>query len=126
MMEAIAEGYSIMQASEFKPDLATVTKIYQKGSVVSSWLIDLMANIFEKEDIEGTLGKVAATGEGEWTVNVAKELGVDARVIADSLQVRKESENPENQNQFRNKILALLRKQFGGHAIEMSKNDQKL
>lgn len=118
MMEAIAEGYSIMEASEFKPDLAKVTQIYQKGSVVSSWLIDLMANIYASEDIAGTVGLVRATGEGEWTVNVAKEMGIDARVIEDSLIVRKESEDPKNQDQYRNKILALLRKQFGGHAID--------
>jgi 6-phosphogluconate dehydrogenase len=56
MMEAIAEGYSVMEASKFKPDLAKVTQIYQEGSVVRSWLIDLMAEIFEKEDIDGTVG----------------------------------------------------------------------
>ncbi|MCC7356729.1 MAG: decarboxylating 6-phosphogluconate dehydrogenase [Candidatus Doudnabacteria bacterium] len=117
MMEAIAEGYSVMHASPFKVDLPQVTKIYQEGSVVRSWLIDLMANIFANEDIENTTGLVRATGEGEWTINAGKELGVDVRVIEASLQVRRESEQPENQDQFRNKILALLRKQFGGHAV---------
>lgn len=117
MMEAIAEGYSVMQASPFSLDLAKVTSIYQEGSVVRSWLIDLMANIYESEDIAGTSGVVKATGEGEWTVNAGKEFGVDVRVIEDSLQVRRESELPENQDLYRNKILALLRKQFGGHGI---------
>lgn len=118
MMEAIAEGYAVMEASEFKPDLAKVSQIYQKGSVVSSWLIDLTRNIFEKENIESTSGVIAATGEGEWTVSTAKELGVDVRVIEDSFKVRQESNLPENQNKFSNKIVALLRKQFGGHAVE--------
>lgn len=118
MMEAIAEGYAVMQASEFKPDLAKVSQIYQKGSVVSSWLIDLTRNIFEQENIEETTGVIHATGEGEWTIQTAKELGVDVRVIEDSFNVRQESSNPENQNKFSNKIVALLRKQFGGHAIE--------
>lgn len=118
MMEAIAEGYSILQASSFNLDLAQVTKIYQQGSVVTSWLIDLMADIFAKEDIAGTKGLVVGTGEGEWTVKTAQELGLDARVIADALQVRTESAQTENQDLFRNKILALLRKQFGGHAVE--------
>lgn len=118
MMEAIAEGYSLMEASPFKPDLAKVTQIYQQGSVVSSWLIDLMANIYAGEDIAGTKGLVNATGEGEWTIKVAKEMGVDVRVIEDAFKVRQESMLPENQEQYRNKILALLRKQFGGHAIE--------
>lgn len=117
MMEAIAEGYSVMKSSPYALDLAQVTRIYQEGSVVRSWLIDLMANIYQNEDIEGTSGLVKATGEGEWTVNAGKEFGVDVRVIEDSLQVRRESELTENQDLYRNKILALLRKQFGGHGI---------
>jgi 6-phosphogluconate dehydrogenase len=117
MMESIAEGYAILQASHFKPDLKLVTKIYQEGSVVRGWLIDLMAKIFENEDVDATSGVVAATGEGEWTVNAGKELGVDARVIEDALKVRQESSDPTNQNKFSNKIVALLRKQFGGHEV---------
>lgn len=118
MMEAIAEGYAVMEASEFKPDLAKVSKIYQQGSVVSSWLIDLTRNIFEKENIEETSGVIHSTGEGEWTIQTAKELGVDVRVIEDSFKVRQESAQSENQHKFSNKIVALLRKQFGGHAVE--------
>jgi 6-phosphogluconate dehydrogenase len=118
MMEAIAEGYSVLEASPFKLDLGRVTKIYQQGSVVTSWLIDLMADIFAREDISGTKGLVVGTGEGQWTVDTAKELGVDVRVIEAALQVRAESQQPENQQLFRNKLLALLRKQFGGHAVE--------
>jgi hypothetical protein len=117
MMEAIGEGYAVLHASEFGLDLGQVTKIYQKGSVISSWLIDLTKNIFDHEDIDATSGKIDSTGEGEWTINAAKELGVDVRVIEDSYKVRQESINPENQNKFSNKIVALLRKQFGGHAI---------
>jgi 6-phosphogluconate dehydrogenase len=118
MMEAIAEGYAVLEASPFKLDLGQVTKIYQEGSVITSWLIDLMANIFAGEGVAGTKGLVAATGEGEWTVKTAHELGVDVRVIEDALKVRSESQDPKNQDLFRNKILALLRKQFGGHAIQ--------
>ena len=117
MMEAIGEGYAVLQASDFNLDLGQVTKIYQEGSVVRSWLIDLTRNIFEHEDVEGTSGIIEATGEGEWTVNAGKELGVDVRVIEDSLQVRRESKEEKNHNKFSNKIVALLRKQFGGHGI---------
>jgi 6-phosphogluconate dehydrogenase len=56
-------------------------------------------------------------GEGEWTVEAGKELGVDVRVLEDAVVVRKESKDPKNQNKFSNKIVALLRKQFGGHGI---------
>ena len=117
MMEAIAEGYGVLEASDFNLDLGQVTKIYQEGSVVRSWLIDLAANIFEHEDVAATSGVIAATGEGEWTVNAGKELGVDVRVIEDSLKVRQESSDPKNQQKFSNKIVALLRKQFGGHGV---------
>lgn len=117
MMEAIAEGYGVLHDSHFKPDLKLVTKIYRQGSVVRSWLIDLTQNIFEQEDVEATSGIIQATGEGEWTVNAAKELGVDVRVIEDALKVRQESAEPKNQNKFSNKIVALLRKQFGGHGV---------
>lgn len=117
MMEAIGEGYAVLEASPFKLNLADVTRVYQEGSVVRSWLIDLCANIFRDEDIASTIGKIDATGEGEWTVKTGRELGVDVRVIADSLEVRRESADPKNQKKFSNKIVALLRKQFGGHAI---------
>jgi 6-phosphogluconate dehydrogenase len=118
MMEAIAEGYGVLKASDFNLDLNQVTKIYQEGTVIRSWLIDLTANIFDREDVEGTSGVIKATGEGEWTVNAGQELGVDVRVIKDALDVRKESAEPKNQNKFSNKIIALLRKQFGGHGVE--------
>lgn len=118
MMEAIGEGYGVMKASNLDLDLLQVTKIYQQGTVIRSWLIDLTRNIFEHEDIEGTKGFIAATGEGQWTVEAGKELGVDIRVIEDSLKVRQESDDEINQNKFSNKIVALLRKQFGGHGVK--------
>lgn len=117
MMEAIAEGYAVLEASPFKLNLAEVTRIYQEGSVIRSWLVDLCRNIFETEDLAKVSGQIDATGEGEWTVNAGRELGVDVRVIADALAVRRESQDPKNQNKFSNKIVALLRQQFGGHAI---------
>jgi 6-phosphogluconate dehydrogenase len=117
MMEAIGEGYGIMKESGMDLDLLKVTKIYQEGTVIRSWLIDLTRNIFEQEDLEKTKGEINMLGEGEWTVETAKELGVDARVIEDSVNVRKESKDPKNQKKFSNKIVALLRKQFGGHKV---------
>jgi 6-phosphogluconate dehydrogenase len=121
MMEAIGEGYAVMEASDFNLDFKQVTKIYQTGTVIQSWLIDLAANIFESEDIKATSGVIGHLGEGEWTVNAGKELGVDVRVIEDALNVRIESEQKKNQQKFSNKIVALLRKQFGGHGISKTK-----
>jgi 6-phosphogluconate dehydrogenase len=117
MMEAIAEGYAVLDKSPFTYNMKDVTRVYQTGSVIRSWLIDLVRNIFEKEDIERTSGNIDATGEGEWTINTAHELGVDVRVIEDAFRVRVESKEPKNQSKFSNKIVALMRKQFGGHTI---------
>lgn len=118
MMEAIGEGYGVLKASEFNLDLAQVTKIYQQGTVIRSWLIDLVRDIIEKENVDAVKGIIEASGEGEWTVKTARELGVDVRVIEDALAVRRESSDKKNQQKFSNKLLALLRKQFGGHEVE--------
>ena len=118
MMEAIGEGYGVLEANQFNLDLKQVTKIYQQGTVIRSWLIDLVADILAQENLEQTNGKIAYGGEAEWTIKTAKELGIDVRVIEDSYKVREESGEPKNQNKFSNKIVALLRKHFGGHAIK--------
>lgn len=121
MMETIAEGYGVLEASKFKFNLKDVTRVYQKGSVVRSWLIDLCRNIFETENFKKVSGKIDASGEGEWTVKTGKELKVDVRVIDDALKVRKESSLSKNQKKFSNKMVALMRKQFGGHEIYKKK-----
>ncbi|OGE84454.1 MAG: 6-phosphogluconate dehydrogenase (decarboxylating) [Candidatus Doudnabacteria bacterium RIFCSPHIGHO2_01_FULL_49_9] len=119
MMEAIAEGFGILKASEFKDlDFSQVAHIWSKGSVVSSWLVDLAKNIFDTEDLDKVMGYIAHTGEGKWTIEEAKKLGVAVPVMENSFQVRVESEKPENQELFSNKIVALLRKQFGGHEVK--------
>lgn len=117
MMEAIGEGYAVLKASEFDLNLKDVTRVYQKGSVISSWLIDLTRDIFENEDVSKVSGKIDSTGEGEWTIKTAREMGVDVRVIEDAYKVRQESALEENKEKFSNKIVALLRKQFGGHKV---------
>jgi 6-phosphogluconate dehydrogenase len=118
MMEAIAEGYGVMHASKLNLDLKLVTKIFKQGTVIRSWLIDLVGNIFEQEDLEHTKGEIGMNGEGEWTVEAGKELGVDVRVLAEAVNVRKESKESKHQNKFSNKLVALLRKHFGGHGVK--------
>lgn len=117
MMEAIAEGYAVINKWDPTIDLAQVAKIWQEGSVISSWLIDLSRDIFEKEDMKKVVGFVEHTGEGMWTVEAARRLGVDTRVIEASLDVRNESKNKKHQKLLRNKILALFRNRFGGHEV---------
>src|SRR3990167_5727106 len=119
MMEAIAEGFGVLRASEFKDlDFSQIAHIWSKGSVVSSWLVDLAKNIFDTENLDNVVGYIHHTGEGKWTIDEAKRLGVSVPVMEDSFRVRMESEKPENQEIFSNKIVALLRKQFGGHEVK--------
>lgn len=117
MMETIAEGFAVLNKWNPKIDLVQVTKIWQNGSVIRSWLLDLCQDIFGKENFSKVVGIVKHTGEGEWTVKVGKKIGVDVRVIEDALKVRKESKKIAHQKLFRNKLLALLRNRFGGHEV---------
>jgi 6-phosphogluconate dehydrogenase len=117
MMQAFAEGFSIMKAKEeLGLDLAQISHIWQHGSVVRSWLLDLAARAL---DDDGTLAEikpwVADSGEGRWTVFESIDLDVPAPVITLALQMRFVSRDQEN---FTARMLAALRNQFGGHAIK--------
>lgn len=117
MMQAFAEGFSILKAKkEFGMDLAQISHIWQHGSVVRSWLLDLAARALD-EDTELTDIKpwVADSGEGRWTVFESIDLDVPAPVITLSLQMRFASRDEKN---YTARMLAALRNQFGGHAIK--------
>jgi len=117
MMQAFAEGFSILKAKqEFGLDLAQISHIWQHGSVVRSWLLDLAANALD-EDTKLTDIKpwVADSGEGRWTVFESIDLDVPAPIITLALQMRFASRDEEN---YTARMLAALRNQFGGHAIK--------
>ena len=117
MMQAFAEGFSILKAKkEFGLDLAQISEVWQHGSVVRSWLLDLAA-LALKEDpmLEDIKPWVADSGEGRWTVFEAIDLDVPAPIITLALQMRFASRDEEN---FSARMLAALRNQFGGHAIK--------
>ncbi len=117
MMQAFAEGFSIMKAKEeFGLDLAQISHVWQHGSVVRSWLLDLAANALD-EDTQLTDIKpwVADSGEGRWTVFEAIDLDVPAPIITLALQMRFASRDTEN---YSARMLSALRNQFGGHAIK--------
>lgn len=119
MMQAFAEGFSILKArKELDLDLAQISHIWQHGSVVRSWLLDLAARALD-EDTELTDIKpwVADSGEGRWTVFESIDLDVPAPVITLALQMRFASRDEEN---YTARMLAALRNQFGGHAIKHS------
>jgi len=116
MMQAFAEGYAIMKAKdEFELDLAEVSRIWQHGSVVRSWLLDLIKDAFDRDqDFDDIAAYVSDSGEGRWTVFEAIDLNVSAPVITESLLRRIRS----REDGYTDKLLAVMRNQFGGHAIK--------
>jgi len=117
LMQAYAEGFEILHASEYPLDLAGVAKAWQHGTVIRSWLLELAGLAFEQhgEDLADIRGWVADSGEGRWTVREAIELDVPAPVITLSLLARFASRQDES---FSAKVTAALRQQFGGHAVQ--------
>lgn len=117
LMEAYAEGFAIMgQKKEMSLDLAQIAEIWQYGSVVRSWLLDLTADALKKNPtLEGLEPYVADSGEGRWTVAEAIDLNVSAPVITESLIRRIRS---REQNNYTDRMLAIMRNQFGGHAVK--------
>jgi 6-phosphogluconate dehydrogenase len=119
LMQAYAEGFEILRSkSEFGLDNLQIAEIWRYGSVVRSWLLDLAANALKADpSLSGIKGWVADSGEGRWTVAEAIELDVPAPVITLSLLMRFVSRQEES---YAAKLLAALRREFGGHAVEPS------
>ncbi|MHB8231906.1 MAG: phosphogluconate dehydrogenase (NAD(+)-dependent, decarboxylating) [bacterium] len=115
MMEAYAEGFEIMKASDFNIDLERVSYLWDHASVIRSWLLELAHNAL-KEDPELSSLKpiVDDSGEGRWTLQEAIDKAVPAPVLADSVFMRFRS---RQDNSFASRMLAALRHQFGGHPI---------
>jgi len=117
MMQAFAEGFSILKAKEeFGLDLAQISHIWQHGSVVRSWLLDLAARALDEDtQLKDIKPWVADSGEGRWTVFESIDLDVPAPVITLALQMRFASRDEEN---YTARMLAALRNQFGGHVFK--------
>ena len=117
LMQAYAEGFEILHASEYPLDLEAVAKAWQHGTVIRSWLLELAGRAFEEhgESLSDIRGWVADSGEGRWTVAEAIALDVPAPVITLSLLARFASRQEES---YSAQVLAALRQQFGGHAIK--------
>lgn len=121
MMEAIAEGAAVLHGSKFGLDLERVFDVYNHRSVIESRLVGWAKQALEEyPDFEGVKSEISHSGEGEWTVQAAKELGIPVPIIEESFQVRVRSgEEPKNnpKTSFRNKMVSALRGQFGGHEV---------
>jgi len=116
MMEAYAEGLDLLRhKKEFSLDLLQISKIWQLGSVIRSWLLDLTVDALEKNPaLDGIEAYVMDSGEGRWTVMEGVDLGVPLPVISGALDARFRSQDPQP---FANKLLAMIRNEFGGHAV---------
>jgi 6-phosphogluconate dehydrogenase len=117
MMEAYAEGFEILKArKDFNLDLHQISQVWQYGSVVRSWLLDLIeASLVEDQNLSEIKGWVADSGEGRWTIMEAINEDVPAPIITLSLFRRFESRQDDS---YAAKLLAAMRNQFGGHAVK--------
>ena len=118
IMQAYGEGFDILHASDYELDLAAIARMWNHGSVIRSWLLELAADAFAKEgsDLENVRGWVADSGEGRWTVAEAIDHDVPAPVITLSLIERFRSRREPDS--YTDRVLAALRNEFGGHAIK--------
>ncbi len=119
LMQAYAEGFELLQKSEYSLDLPKIAKLWNHGSVVRSWLLELAASELEKDPkLEQVKGYVEDSGEGRWTIQEAMAKNVPAPVITLSLFARFRSRQSDS---FADKMLAVLRNAFGGHSLQRKK-----
>ncbi len=117
LMQAYAEGFEIMHASDYELDLGAISELWMHGSVVRSWLLELAGRAFKAngQDLDQLKGFVADSGEGRWTIQEAIDRDVPAPVITLSLLTRFRSRQDDS---YGAKVLAALRNEFGGHAVK--------
>ncbi|MBS9338803.1 decarboxylating 6-phosphogluconate dehydrogenase [Fructobacillus sp. M2-14] len=119
MMQAIAEGFEVLEASQFDYDYEAVAKLWNNGSVVRSWLMELIEEQFAKDPkLSAISGRMHSSGEGKWTVEESLDLEVPAPVIYLSLAMRYRSLQEDT---FTGKVVSALRNGFGGHAMDSAK-----
>ncbi|WP_026583168.1 phosphogluconate dehydrogenase (NAD(+)-dependent, decarboxylating) [Bacillus sp. J33] len=116
MMAAIGEGFEVLEKSSFEFDYEEVARVWNHGSVIRSWLMELTENAFSKDaKLDGIKGVMHSSGEGKWTVETALDLQAATPVIAMSLLMRYRSLDNDT---FTGKVVSALRNEFGGHAVE--------
>ncbi|AWI11119.1 6-phosphogluconate dehydrogenase (decarboxylating) [Caldibacillus thermoamylovorans] len=115
MMQAIGEGFDILNASDYDYDFEKVASLWNHGSVIRSWLMELVEKSFKEDPkLSNIRGVVGASGEGKWTVEEALRLNIPVPVIASSLFVRNASQIEDS---FSAKVVSSMRNQFGGHEV---------
>lgn len=116
MMQAIGEGFEVLAKSQYDYDFAEVARVWANGSVIRGWLMDLTERAFRKDaKLDNIRGVMHSSGEGKWTLETALDLQAATPVIAMSLLMRYRSLDEDT---FHGKVVAALRNEFGGHAVE--------
>jgi 6-phosphogluconate dehydrogenase len=116
MMEAIGEGFEILDSSKFDVNLKEVARIWSHGSIIRGLLMELTESAFSKDEkLSAVSGEVADSGEGRWTVEAALDLNVPIPVISNALQRRYRSREA---NPLSDRLVAALRNEFGGHGFK--------
>ncbi|WP_409178865.1 phosphogluconate dehydrogenase (NAD(+)-dependent, decarboxylating) [Brevibacillus fortis] len=116
MMQAIGEGFEVLAKSQYNYDFAEVARVWANGSVIRGWLMDLTERAFRKDaKLDEIRGVMHSSGEGKWTLETALDLQAATPVIAMSLMMRYRSLDEDT---FHGKVVAALRNEFGGHAVE--------
>ncbi|MCL5746940.1 MAG: decarboxylating 6-phosphogluconate dehydrogenase [Patescibacteria group bacterium] len=122
MMQSIGEGFEVLEKSSYKFDLLKVAKIWQKGTIISGFLLDRAFDaLSQNPKLDGIKGFIEESGEARWTVEEAKKEGVEVEIIERSLEYRRRSQKDTKiQNSFTAKTVAALRNAFGGHSLKSS------
>jgi len=120
MMQSIGEGFGVLEKAPYKLNLLKVAKLWQKGTLVSGFMLDRAVEVLSNPSILSSIeGYIEESGEAKWTIDQAKEEGVPIEIIEKSLEFRKRSQkDPTIQNSFAAKLIAALRAAFGGHEVK--------
>ena len=119
MMQAIGEGFGVLEKSQYSLDLVSVSKLWQKGTIIESFLMECTRSALEKDsNLSGIIGEINATGEAAWTVEIGKKERVPVPVIEASLDFRAKSHTEADvRSSFAARLVAALRQEFGGHEV---------
>lgn len=120
IMQSLAEGYAVLKKAPYDFDLVEVTKLWQKGTLVSGFMLDRSLEVLENNpELQGISGAIATSGEGDWTVEQAKEENIAVPIIKASLAYRKETQkDPKLADGYTAKFVNALRQAFGGHPVK--------
>jgi len=124
IMQSLGEGFGALDKAPYKLDLLKVAKLWQKGTLVSGFMLDRVSEVLSKDSILSSIeGYIEESGEGVWAVEQAKEEGVPIEIIEKSLEFRRKSQkDPSVQNSFAAKMVSGLRSAFGGHEVKKKKD----